>query len=407
MKAPARHPGLFQNGRLWWYRVRAPGGVCERRSTGTDDLRLANRIAQMIDAMQEERTMHEWLSLAAAGDLSLDLLYDHYAAGTLHKLREKREQASAVDPDLEPWVAKWIKEHLPQRGISEELRRDYERQIRAFIPAGQPFPRSRFNEDELAETLHSLTDPRSKLPLTGSTKRRYLAPLRLFYRYARKRVPLVENPFEDADWIPANNPPRTKYWDHETRVLVLSKIKDEELNVAATLIFATGMELGPLPEMLAGYIGDDRTAIVLGTKNESRMDRTVFIDRWAYTKIYNFAKQKLPRAKLFPNIGDGKRVRDALYEAQVEAGLIDKPQRSKAGKKLWKAVDPHTLHDARHTYCYCRLLGLDREPRESKKFCSHQLGHGSEQMVDHIYGKANLEARIRQLASEEMERKQA
>jgi hypothetical protein len=70
MKKLVRHPGLFLNGSRYWYRVRAPGGICERRSTGTDNLVLANRIAQMIDAMQEERTQHEWLLLAANGAIS-------------------------------------------------------------------------------------------------------------------------------------------------------------------------------------------------------------------------------------------------------------------------------------------------------------------------------------------------
>ena len=217
-------------------------------------------------------------------------------------------------------------------------------------------------------------------------------------------MPLTDNPFEDEEWIPSNNPPRSKYWDHETRKLVLSKMEDEELRVAATLILGTGIELGPLPEMTASAINSDRTVFVQGTKNDSRRDRTVFVDRWAWKVVQGYAKNFLPRAKLFPTIGDGKRLREAFYCAQLAAGLIDKPKVSPSGKKLWKAVSPHTLHDARHTYCYCRLLGLDGEPRESTKFCAHQLGHGSEQMVNQIYGKANLEERIRQLAAEEMRR---
>lgn len=401
MRQPTREQGLFKNGDRWWLRVRALDRPVVRRSTGTGDLRLANRIAQMCKAMSDHRPHHYWLTKAADGDVSLDVLYARYSEGTLNQWQDDIEAPKEEDPDLEPWVTKWIAK-LSERDISAELRRDYERQIRTFIPAGERFPRSLFNEDKLAEILHSLTDPRSKLPLTGSTKRRYLAPLRLFYRYARKRVPLTENPFEDADWIPSNNPPRMRYWDHETRLDVLSRIEDEECRVAATLLFGTGIELGPLPEMVGADINQDRTVVVRGTKNDARRSRTVFVDRWAWSVVQKYARSFTPRAHLFPNIGDGKRVREAVYEAQVSAGLIDKPKVSKkSGKKLWKAVDPHTLHDARHTYCYCRLLGLDGEARESTKFCAHQLGHGSEQMVNQIYAKANLEARIRQLAAEE------
>jgi len=56
----------------------------------------------------------------------------------------------------------------------------YLAQLRALMPEGQPFPRSRFTRKEITEAL-------SKLPITGSTARRYHASWSSFAKY------LVEN----------------------------------------------------------------------------------------------------------------------------------------------------------------------------------------------------------------------
>lgn len=388
-----RESGLYKNGKRWWLLVKPIVGENVPRSTGTEDLRLANRIAIMLSEFREDRALQPWLTRAASGVVTLSVLYDHRSRGTLDVLAAQLEAATVVDTDIDPLVEKWITEHLVGRSISEGLRRDYERQIRTFIPEGVRFPRSSFTEDTLKAILNGLTDARSKLPLTGSTKRRYIAPLRLFYRYARKRVAgdPIENPFEEADWLPENNPARTTHWDHATALKVLDDMSGAA-QAKMTLIFGTGMELGASQELNDLHLREWKSRLVTapGTKNESRRDRTVYVDRWAWERVA-FLKAMLtqPMSEV--------ELRNAFYEAQVRQGIILEPTKSKSGKKLWKTVNPHTIHDARHSYCYTRLLGDDGEPRQSVKFCSHQLGHGSEQMVMLIYGKCNMEERIKQL----------
>jgi integrase len=87
----------------------------------------------------------------------------------------------------------------------------------------------------------------------------------------------------------------------------------------------------------------------------------------------------------------------------VKAELVAEPAKSeRTGKRLWGEVDGlHTVHDARHTYCYVRMLGDDGEPRQDIKFCSAQLGHADEQMVMRIYNKTNLAQRLRLLELKE------
>ena len=386
-----RETGLYKNGSRWWILVKPIAGANVARSTGTEDLKLANRIAVMLQELAEDRSLQPWLSRAASGLVTLAVLYDHRSRGTLGQLANDLDAGAVVDTDLDPLVEKWLTEHVSGRSIAAGTRADYERQIRAFIPAGARFPRSSFTEDNLKRILNGLTDERSGLPLTGSTKRRYIAPLRLFYRYARKRVagaPL-ENPFEDADWLPANNPARTTYWDHETVIKVLDKMCGCA-RAKMTLVFGTGIELGAGREINDMHLRDWKSRVIIapGTKNDSRRDRSVFVDRWAWERL------QFSREMLVVKMSD-KDLREAFYEAQVAAGIIAAPAKSKAGKKLWKAVKAHWIHDARHSYCFNRILGLDGEPQQNVKFCSHQLGHGSEQMVMHIYGKCNMEERIR------------
>jgi integrase len=401
-----REKGLWLNGNRWWLRVnKVP------RSTGArkDDLIVANRVKRMVDELSESPKTAHWLD----ADVPLLDLYQHRSAGTLPLLAERLRAGAAAqaDADLDPWVTTWEKEHLAVVGISEKQRQEYVRQVRVLIPEGRRFPKSRFTEDAVKKALGSLVEPRSGLPLTGSTRRRYFVAWKLFYRYARKRVPLDVNPFEDAeDWTPANNSSRTVYWDHATTLAVLAKMSGEPLFIMA-LIFGTGGELGTqdrggVLKMEGRHIGPEPEdehelpwVIIPGSKNQFREDRTVFVNRWAWAMIREHVQGIKPRQSLWSTLdidGRGEDVRDAFYAAQVAAGVIEQPPKSaRTGLPLWGRAEPHRIHDARHTYCYVRLLGDDGEPRQSVTFCSKQLGHGDEQMVMKIYAKANIEQRLR------------
>jgi hypothetical protein len=236
-----REKGLYKNGSRWWMRVKG-----EPRSTGTEDLVLANRVKRMVDELLDDHRAAEWIERVLANEITLLDLYKHRAAGSLPAFRAQLavKQTDDADADLDPWVTKWVKEHLPTLDISEGVRVEYARQVRLLIPAGKRFPKSKFTEDNLKDALNKLTDARTGGPLSSSTRRRYFAAWKLFYRFAKKRVPLDVNPFDEPDWMPANNSPRSVHWDHATTLDVLGRMEGEA-RVVMTLIFGSGGELGP------------------------------------------------------------------------------------------------------------------------------------------------------------------
>lgn len=405
-----RERGLYKNGNLWWVRVRGPISRTVRpRSTGYAELRDANRVARKLEELADERTLWDWLEKIVTGCVELRRVYDHAAAGSLHVLRAELEQAATVaqDEDVEPWVKRWAEEHLELQSISTLQKWDYVRQVRALVPAGVALPRSAFTEDYVKATLLGLKDGRSGKPVSSSTRRRYLVAWELFYRYARKRVPLTVNPFEDVeDWRPANGSPRSTFWDHDTRVKVLDRMTGQA-RAAMALVLGTGIELGALLALTYADIGKDRTIVAHGSKNAAREDRTVFVDKWAWKIVKQYVGEVLglPSAPVF-SIGEAV-IRDEFYWAQVAQGLIAKPATSASYKLLWNPVKPHTIHDARHTYVVNRLLGLDGEPKQDLKYCATQLGHADEQMVMKIYGKANIRERLRLIEIGEAKRQGA
>jgi len=202
----------------------------------------------------------------------------------------------------------------------------------------------------------------------------------------------LENPFEDADWLPENNPARTTYWDHETVLKVLDEMYGSARS-KMTLIFGTGMELGAAQELNDMHLRDWKSRIVIapGTKNEFP-SRPLGLRRQLGVESARFS----PRGPVACRRSATRICESSSTPLRLRRASSKRRRRARrAGKKLWKAVKPHTIHDARHSYCFNRILGLDGEPKQDLKFCAHQLGHGSEQMVMHIYAKANMEERIR------------
>lgn len=398
-----REKGLYQNGRLWWIRVKSPStGAVVPRSTGQWQLSTANAIARFVREAAGVPAMHPWLDRIAAGEVSLADVYVARSAGRLHLLEQKLTAAAAAqaDEDLSPWVDRWEREYLAARDISERQRTDYVRQVRRLIPEGKPFPKSRLTEDFVRAAVLSLTDERRKRVASSSTKRRHVVAWQLFTRYARKRVPLDVNPFDDAqDWLPGNNASRLVFWDHPTVLDVIDRLEGEA-KVIVTLIFGTGLERGAVLGLEGRHIaktGEQLVTVGGDLKNGYRDDRTVFVSDWAWPTIKAHAATILPRASLWADpVQSWDRAADAFYNAQVAAGVTIAPPKSETtGKPLWGAVEHHTMHDARHTFGLTKLLGLDGEPRQDLKWLSAQYGHADEQMAMKIYTKANVRERLR------------
>jgi integrase len=396
-----RERGLYKNGSRWWLRVRTHFGRAKAVSTGTQDLRLANKIARMVADLRDDVRHADWLDLVYAGDVTLPELYDHRQGGTLHVLRESLtvKRKRAADPDLRPFVDRWAEEHLAHLSLRPGVRAEYERQVRALIHPDTPFPVSRWTETAIRSVLNGLTHPLTGRPLTGSSKRRYVVAWRLFHRWARKRVPLPHNPFEDVgEWVPKNNPARSQWHSHEDARRCIEAMPDAESRAFLALLYGSGIELGAALAMRGRHVGQDRTIVAPGTKTSSRIDRTIIVDEWAWPIFRAHAASVGPAARLWSldPAQKGDTLREAYYRVQAALGLIEEPSRSpRTGKPQWAAVKPHRLHDCRHSYAITRLLGLDGEPRQDIKYVAHQLGHADEQMVMKVYAKANVDQRLR------------
>lgn len=404
--------GLYKNGARYWVRtVRAPlSGIQKSLSTGTADTSRANAIKAMLVNMAGNPTMYEWLDAAVNG-LPLDQIFTHYAAGSLHELRSQRA-AAVVEADLDPLVTKWIDEHLATRDISERVRATYTRQIRVLIPEGVRFPASAFTEDTLKAKLASLTGARHDRTagLTGGARRRYVAAWALFFKYARKRIPGLPNPFEDTEWLPENGDSRSTVHEFD-KVRKVLDLLDAEDAAALALMYGSGIELGALLVMKRGDVSmDEQTIVAHGTKTEYR-ERTILVRDWAWKLFWAHAETRIgARTALWSyNAGTvGKDLRERFYWAQVCAGLIEEPPVNEAtGKRLWGRVKPHTLHDCRHSLCVNAGLGLDGEEPWDTETLSHQLGHGDEQMVIGIYKKTNMKERQRRLLARREQQKAA
>lgn len=405
-KQVERATGLFRNGNLWWVRVRGPQSRDEkRRSTGTDDVRVANKIVGMIDELAADRKKGwEWLERVVSGDVALIDVYNHRVSSTLDELRASLDNTrkNAADEDLREWVKRWIADVLPKRvtkrggPLSERQRADYERQIRALIPTGEPTLCSELSEDYVSTAL-------GKLDTKPNTSRNYLSAWRLFVRWARRKgAPIPGDPFEyAAEWAPGPSKPRNKVWSHTQRLAVLAEMSGPA-KAAAALALGSGMELSAILRLRGKDVShdDSRTVFADGSKTDYR-SRHVTVDEWAWKIFVEHAPHAVGSARAFPwsEATKGAALRETFYRAQVRAGLCEEPPKSEKGYWLWESVDVHTIHDCRHTYAVCRGLGLDGEQAQVSEYLASQLGHANEVMVQRVY-KNLSPARRRQLLAE-------
>jgi integrase len=381
-------------------------------STGTTDTSRANAIAAMVRDFHDSRNQWEWLDLAVAGKVTLDKLYTHHANGSLDELRAQRDAAekAAADADLSAWVGRWAETDRVHGLLSLPLRprtRDaYVTHVRWFLPADKVTPMTSFTEAYVKQRLSELPPKRKDGVVASATQRRYLISLQQFLFYLAPRVQLPEHPLANAwgrrGWAPKNGKPRMTVYEHDKVLAVLDQL-DGEYRAAVALVFGSGIELSALVAMHGADVGSDaeRTIVAHGTKNGAREDRTIFVDEWAWRIFAPHAKTILPRGRVWsapePKPGtppDWPALRSAFYWAQVRAGYVAEPPVDEdSGKRQWGRVNPHRIHDARHSYAVNRSLGLDGEPPQGLDYLVQQLGHVDETMLARIYKKQTLAQR--------------
>jgi integrase len=407
---PEPAAGLFKNGHLWWVRVYDPiSRTNEKRSTTTNDLRVANNIVGMLSGFADD-SVHgwPWLARIVAGDVPLIDVYN--SRYTLNELREKllAAKTSASDPDLRDWLTRWTTDVQPNRVVRKKIagpkqQKDTRRFLRVLIPEDEPLLCSQLTEEYVMEMLVNLE-------LQPNTQRNYAFGWRSFYNWAlRKKAPVPTDTFLAIDeWLPGPAEPRDKVWSHQERLLALEHLPPGPARAAIALMIGSGMELSALMRVRGQDVKWDgsRTVYADGRKTPYR-SRWVTVDEWAWKIFVENTTKVVGATKVFPwsEKTKGAALRDMFYRAQVRAGLLEEPPKSKRGYPLWLMVDRHTIHDCRHTYAVCRGLGLDLEPVRGNEYLSHQLGHSNESTVVRIYKNLKSDRRAQLLTELEALRK--
>jgi integrase len=317
-------------------RVSLPDKRSAVLSCGTTDEKTASEIHAFVTRMKARRRW-DVLEAAVLKRVPLPKLYDADVLGMLDRV-----VAESQDVDLDPLVTEWAK----------KANAKYVKQVRAFIPDGRRFPRSKFRRSELSRFLAELT-------VAGPTKNRYRAALSVFGRWLVEREVLDFNPVRDVRGFKEHDP-RDKWlnWADVTRLIRYTPFGYKKL---LALLYGAGIEIGAALKLTYSDISyDAQTVHVHGSKTKWR-NRVVRLEPWAWAFI---PERGMAGGLLFPGVTYDMAY-DAHRAALEAAGLTG-----------------YTMHDARHSYAVNALRrGL------SPQVVAHQLGHRDATMVLKCYGR--------------------
>ncbi len=362
-----------RRGRSGWY-VAVPtrhGRV--KRATGTTHKPTAKAIERMLEVLGPHG-MRAWdlLDRVAAGTLSLAELFDAYSANDLDGLR-----ARLADVDLAAHIAGW-EAWLGDR-VKAATRDHYLAHVRTLIPEGAPFPRSRLTAPAVAQWLATRTalvqkrrpstrqtprrtaDPPPR-PVSGSTKRRYLAAVQSFVTYLLEIGVLESNPIRELAAPPAN-PPRCQFLElPDVRRLVEGSPKP--FRALFALAYGAGLEVSAILSIVESDIDVRRREVrARGTKAWTR-DRIARIADWAWPFVEAHLATLTPGERLFRGV-----TRWAASDAHRERCRV-------------LGFDGYRLHDARHHWAVRMVrAGMPLE------LVARQLGHRDVVMVAKVYGR--------------------
>lgn len=351
--ADSKHEGFYRRGNTYYVRVPREDGGTVIKTTGSSDRIVARRIKRMLDDLGA-RQQRSWdlLRQVEKGELSLGALYDAWRARDLDKLRERLDNV-----DLSGHIDGW-QSALKASLNNSETASHYLAHVRALIPEGSTFLRSRFT----VETLTKWTSSLAERGLSSGTRRKYHASMSSFAKHLKRLGYLNTNPMTDVD-RPAPGKARMRSLGMPD-MLRLVEAAPEPFQTLFALMHGTGMEI-------SAALATRRRDVDLasnrvhahGTKNGYR-DRHVFVSEWARPYLAQHIKNMLPDAYIFEGVtrwyaGDIHR------DTCTALGILD-----------------YRMHDARHSYAV-------RAIRAGAPFemVAKQLGHANTQMVVNVYGR--------------------
>lgn len=315
-------------------------GTPHVRTLGTKDPEQTSELQAFVKWL---RTKRKWdaLDLIIARKLSIPDAYDAHTDGRLAEVVADLKLA-AEDVDLDPFVSEWAERANPI----------YVRQVRALIPAGTPFPASRFSRKEVSKFLANLT-------VADPTRNRYRAALSVFARWLVEREVLEFNPVRDVRMYKEHDP--RDRWLSETDARRVIQASRDDYRAIFALCYGAGIEIGAVLKLTVSDVDFKAgTVHVRGSKTRWR-NRVVRVPR-EYL-MYSHGRG-LPGGLLFPGITYNMAY-DAHRDALEALGLTN-----------------YRLHDARHSYAVNALKrGL------LPQVVATQLGHKDATLVLKTYGR--------------------
>lgn len=343
--------------------IKIPDGKGEwhDRSTKTADKELVKAYQQMVDELGPRgKDALSILDTLLTREHTVPELYKLWISSrrNVRRLKTKLHDVN-ISITLELWE-KWLLSR--SSGISADTAAHYIRHVRAGIPKGKPFLRSKFTSENIQTMLDKMSDS------APATVRKAGAAFSSAANFLRKRGVIKAKVMNEVD-LPAPGDPR-ELWLETADALRLAEKQDEPYRTLSALMAGSGVDLSAALHMRRRDVDVKNHEIQApGTKNYNR-NRFVRVADWAWPFLEARLKGLLPDARIFHEIPNrwvaGDRHRSAIAELVKEFPIY---------RGYW-------LRDSRHTYAV-------RAAKAGTPFelIAKQLGHKDASMVIKVYGK--------------------
>ena len=344
-----------------------------KRSTGTTHRGTARAMERMlVELGPHGQRAWDLLDRLYDNTLTLSGLFDAWRQNDLAGLRARQG-----DVDLGEHVAAWTR-WLADR-VAADTAAHYLAHLRTLVPEGQPFPRSQFTVPTIATWLAGRTalprkrrastrsksrrkDDAEARPISGATRRKYLAAARSFGAYLCHMGVIASNPVRDVEAPPASKPRVVELDLRDVRRIVEGA--DRPYRALFALLYGAGVEISAALRCVESDIDIGRREVrARGTKAHTR-DRIVRVAEWAWPFLAEHVATLTPGERLFRGL-DRWHVGSVHRERLRVLGLPH-----------------HRLHDARHFFAVRAVRA--GTPYE---LVARQLGHADVQMVARTYGR--------------------
>lgn len=340
----------------WKARVRHPDERVRVCGCDTSSKDVARQMESWAKQLYADRNLVV-LDAIVSGRISLPRAFD--ARNNLDGL-----MVDLNDTDVQPQVLTWYAvKAVSRKGAASADK--YLAQVRTLIPAGRPFPRSRFSAAAIRAHLKALK-------VEEPTRNRYKAAFSSFAAHLVDEGILERNPVRDIDGWPEGEG-RIVYYERDQAKALIAALPQPFQAIEALMVGA-GLEWQAIAALRARDVDLETMQVTAhGGKTRWRNRRCRIVEDWTASHIKPALAGKFDNQPVFTvNVW---RTLDAHRAAVKALGLPSS-----------------TLHDWRHTHAVL-MLRAGHKPA----VVAHQLGHRDTNLVWTRYGRFAVDERDYQL----------